>query len=172
MKKYNIRQANFSITNNYKVFNESNKIIFTITSTGVLAFIDKLIGSICSIGYTLYLKNLNNENVLSIKKEKSLIFEKFKIFKNGDLISSIERDKKLTTPSITIKADSNIYTIKADIFAKNFSIIKDNKIYANVKKVKFSLKDSYELSIIENSSNKDTELLISFVIIIDNCFYN
>lgn len=107
--------------------------------------------------------------MLTIKKEKGCMFEKFEFIKDNEVFANIKQDKKLTKASITVATNGDTYKIIGDIFARKFSIYRNKIEIANVKKFRVSLKDSYELNVLEGF---DHIFLIGLVIVIDSSFHN
>lgn len=169
MNKYIIKQATFSIGNKFSVYNENNVLSYIVSGGGILALFDRLLGSICSIGHSTSIKKIDGQVMLTIKKEKGCMFEKFEFIKDNEVFVNIKQDKKLTKASITVATNGDTYKIIGDIFARKFSIYRNKTEIANVKKFRVSLKDSYELNVLEGF---DHIFLIGLVIVIDSSFHN
>lgn len=73
------------------------------------------------------------------------------------------------TPKISIISNNNQYLVKGDLMAKSFNFYKNNINIAVVKKVIFSINDSYKINIL---NDEDEIICLAILIAIDNSIHN
>lgn len=170
MNIYYIKQTSVPLSNKFYISNDKNEDLFIAKSDSVLAIFDMFLSGIFSIGHTLNIMTLNGTTVLSVKKETSFMFEKFKLIKDNSIVAVVNQEKKLTKPIIKASYGEDEFIVKGDILAKEFIIRKNSKVCAQVNKTRIDIKDRYKLTIYEDDSIND-EFYIALVLIIDSSFH-
>ena len=170
MNIYYIKQTKMPMVNKFYISDEKDNILFLAKSNGVLALADRILGGICSIGHDLNIMTFDGNNILSVKKQNSFLFEKFKLIKGDSVIAEVKQEKKIVKPIIKISFGKEIFNIECDIFEKEFCIKKNSVVCAKVSKTRLDIKDSYKLTIYNNDGND--EFYIALVLVIDSSFHN
>ena len=68
-----------ALDNRYYIYNSENKPYLEVAGKGGLSFLDKLFGSILSVGHNLYIKQLDGSEVGIIKKDRNYFGEIYNI---------------------------------------------------------------------------------------------
>jgi uncharacterized protein YxjI len=165
MDKILLKQATVIIGCKFYVDNHT----FTLKSASPLVVLDRFIGSIIGVPFTVNIAESNTNDQLIVKKKLGLIFEKYEAVRGHKTIATIKRGKKMMSPQIDIHSIYGDFTIQSNVMARTFEIEKDGSIVATIKKVTFSLKDAYEIS---NYSFEDIPLLIGIAFTLDNMFHS
>lgn len=169
MKTYYVKQK-ISLNDNYYVYDTNDKQYLKIVSSNrLLTIIDRLLGSIFTLGNKLYVRYPDGEELLTIKKKFGFFKEEFDLCTREDTIASIKQHIVSIKPKISIITDNNKYLVEGDLMARNFTISKDNMAIAKVNKTIFNFKDSYKIDIFEE---KDELICLSLLIVIDNLMHN
>ena len=75
---------------------EINEInLYEAKSTSPLAEVDKFIGEIISIPFSMNIANLNSGDKLLLKTKFGMVFKKYEVLKNDTVIASINTGKSL-----------------------------------------------------------------------------
>ena len=149
---------------------EINEInLYEAKSTSPLAEVDKFIGGMISIPFSMNIANLNSGDKLLLKTKFGMVFKKYEVLKNDTVIASINTGKSLGVPKIEIDSVYGKFEIKTNIMAREFEILKEDERMALSKKVTLSLKDAYEIT---NINFENTDLLIAIAISVDHNFHD
>lgn len=163
-----LKQA--TVTIGYKFYvDASENNSFTLKSTSPLATLDRLIGNIIGVPFTVNISKSDSDDELVFKKKIGFIFESYEVLKEKKSIASIKRGKTMFTPIIYIYSMYGDFIVQSNVMVRTFEVLKDGLIVASIKKVTFSLKDAYEIS---NFSFEDTQLLIAIAFSLDNMFHS
>lgn len=164
-----LKQA--TVTSGYKFYVDGSgkNNSFTLKSTSPLALLDRLIGSIIGVPFSISISQSNSSDKLILKKKLGLILENYEVLRENTKIASIKRGKKMLTPQIAINSIYGDFMIQSTAMARTFEVSKDGLIVASIKKVTFSLKDAYEIT---NYSFEDIQLLIGITFTLDNMFHS
>ena len=169
MKTYTLKQSISPMGYKYSVgeINETN--LYEAKSTSPLAEVDKFIGGMISIPFSMNIANLNSGDKLLLKTKFGMVFKKYEVLKNDTVIASINTGKSLGVPKIEIDSVYGKFEIKTNIMAREFEILKEDERVASIKKVTLSLKDAYEIT---NINFENTHLLIAIAISVDHNFHD
>lgn len=168
MKTYYIKQRAISIGNKYFIYNNHNERCLEGDSN-YLSVIDRLFGSILSIGYKSRIKDPCGEEVITIKKKLGILSENYNIYSKERKIANIKQHMKTLKPTFSITSNNDKYIIKGDLFAREFNIYKNDVSIAEVNKVAFSFKDGYKVDIFEV---EEENLILAMAIVIANSIHN
>lgn len=170
MNTFLLKQAAVTIGYKFYVDGSGNKNSFTLKSTSPFVILDRLIGNIVGIPFTVDITKSESDEKIILKKKCRFLFENYEVLREHKSIASIKRGKKMfTAPEIYINSIYGNFIVQTNIMARTFEILKGGLIVASIKKVPFSLKDAYEIS---NFYFEDTPLLIGIVFTLDNMFHS
>ena len=169
MDKILLKQATVIIGCKFYVDDAEKHNAFTLKSASPFVVLDRFIGSIIGVPFTVNISESNTNDQLIVKKKLGLVFEKYEALRGHTTIATIKRGKKMMSPQIDIHSIYGDFTIQSNVMARTFEIEKDGSIVATIKKVTFSLKDAYEIS---NYSFEDIPLLIGIAFTLDNMFHS
>ncbi len=158
------------ITNGKYLVSDVNKQpILQVVESSLTGTLDRMFGNIFSIGHTLHINNLEGEEQVTLKKKVGFIWSYYDVVINNNISASIQQNKDWFKPRFSIDSQYGTYTISGDIFAKHFTLIKDECAVAKVNKKSLSFTDSYEICVYEPDKYK---LIIAIVLAIDNSVHN
>lgn len=169
MKTYTLKQNLSPMGYKYSIGEVNETSLYEAKSTSPLAEIDKFIGGMVSIPFSINIANLNSGDKLLLKTKFGMVFKKYEVLKNDTVIASINTGKSLGVPKIEIDSVYGNFKIVTNIMAREFEILKDDERVASIKKVTLSLKDAYEIT---NINFENTDLLIAIAISVDHNFHD
>lgn len=169
MQTYYIKQK-ISLNDKYYVYNANNEPYLEIKSNNtLLTVIDRLLGSIFTLGNKLYIKSLDGKEIVTIKKKFGFFKKEYDFYKGKNIIASFKQHIVSMKPKISIITDNDEYLVKGDFMASNFTFSKNNIDIATVKKVLVGINDNYKLNILED---EDEIICLCILIAIDNSMHN
>ncbi len=158
MKKYYLKQAVFSIRDSFKVYDESQRVIYHAHA--------KMLS--VSRQYKIY--RSPDEKLLFTMKRRLLSF--LPVYELYDAtarqVAIMRKRFALFKNQIDIETEGRRYLIEGNVWAHNFTISSDRKTVLNVRKKILSWGDTYEIEIAEDG---DTDRLIAFVIMLDSIYH-
>lgn len=169
MKTYTLKQNLSPMGYKYSIGEVNETSLYEAKSTSPLAEIDRFIGGMVSIPFSINIANLNSGDKLLLKTKFGMVFKKYEVLKNDTVIASINTGKSLGVPKIEIDSVYGNFKIVTNIMAREFEILKDDERVASIKKVTLSLKDAYEIT---NINFENTDLLIAIAISVDHNFHD
>lgn len=169
MKTYYIEQKFIASNDKYYIYDINNKPYLEVVTNGVLAGLDRVCGSIFSVGHKLYIKKVDGSKFSIIKKRAGLLLEEYTLTYGENNIASIKQNMITIKPKISIVTKGDNYLISGDIMAKEFIISRNATNVARITKSTFQIKDKYKVDIFEENNE---ELLLSAVIAIDKSIVN
>lgn len=156
MKLY-IKQRVFSFIDSYDVYDENANPIFRVKS------------EFLSFPKQIRVFDLCNNELFRIQKNFTLFLSSYCIYQNDILYADIQQQFKLFSGKVTVESSYGHFEIDGSIFDYDYTIKMDTRILGTVHKVWFSLGDSYELYVDDNT---DAAFFTSLVVAIDNCFHD
>lgn len=157
MAKYYIKQRFVSLRGSMDIYDESGEAVFFVK------------GSLVAIPRQLkILDKKSKEEVVTVKHKMIDIMPQFFIVKDKKKIAKVKK-KFSFHARFNIKSDFGEYAIDGDIFAWNYTVIKDGKAVAYISKKIISLRDVYELDIIEES---ERSMVLALAVIFDECMHS
>lgn len=156
--RFYIKQKVFSFGDKYIIKNENGDDVFWVN------------GKVFTISPKFHLMDMaNNEHAYIEKDFFSFLMPKYNISRNGQLIASIKKNFTFLKSSFDVLSSYGSYIINGQFMSMDFTITHNGIPAAHITKKWFSWGDSYEIDI---NNNEDQTLLLSMVIIIDNCLHN
>lgn len=153
----------------YFVEDTNNNMVYNIKSTSMITSVDKFIGGIISIPFSMTIFNKKSSDTLTLRTKLGIMFKNYEVWNKNEIIASINTKKAIGVPKIDIKSEHGKFKIHTNMMARRFDILKDEVIVASIKKVTLSLKDAYEIT---NIDFENTDLLIAIVVSLDNNFHD
>lgn len=170
MSTFYIEQKLVALNNKYFIYNSKDELYFEVTTKGVFAVLDKLLGGIISIGHEMEIKEMDGNSFSIIKKKPGVVSEKYSVYYDKDYQGKIKQHIVALKPKISIITKEDTYMVKGDIMAREFYISRsDGKDCAKISKKNFQLKDKYEVEIFDEVNER---LFLSVVIAIDDAIHN
>ena len=169
MKTYYIKRK-ISLSDKYYVYDANNEPYLEIISNNkLLTIIDRLLGSIFTLGNKFYVKYPDGKELITIKKKVRFLKNEYDLYNKENKIASLKQHIISIKPKISIIANNDNYLINGDLMARSFTISKNNIDVAQINKSMFNFKDSYKIDIFEE---KDELICLSLLIAIDNSINN
>ncbi len=158
MQRYYLKQAVFSLRDSFKVFDESQRVVYHAHA--------KMLS--ISRQYNIY--RSSDERLLFTMKRRLLSF--MPVYElcdaAGRQVAIMRKRFAMFKNRIDIEAEGRGYLLEGNIWAHNFTVSSDGKPVLTVRKKLLSWGDTYEIEIAEDG---DTDKLIAFVIMIDSIFH-
>lgn len=155
--RYLIREKIFSISDRFTINDEDNRPCYEV------------VGKILSFGNKLNLYDMLGNNNIYIEQKIFRFLPEYIIYKNGSIVGRINKEFTFFVPKFTIRSKYGHFTIDGDIFAHDFSILKDGRPIAWISKKWVSFSDTYSVDI---SDEEDQAFILSIVIVLDQIFYD
>ncbi|WP_368645455.1 hypothetical protein AB4027_11530 [Alkalibacterium putridalgicola] len=140
---------------------------YELKSTSLLAELDKFIGRIIGIPFSIRISNCTSDDELMLKRKFSFAFPKYEVSNNGEYIASINTQRAMTIPKVTVNSIYGDFVVETNAKADYFDILKGRTTVASVKRGQSSLSDQYEIT---NYDNTDTDFLVAIICSLDNIF--
>lgn len=169
MKTYTLKQHISPMGYKYSIGEVNETSLYEAKSTSPIAEVDKFIGGMISIPFSISIANLNSGDKLLLKTKFGMVFKHYEVLKNDSVIASINTGKSLGVPKIEIDSVYGKFEIKTNIMAREFEILKEDEQVASIRKVTLSLKDAYKIT---NINFENTDLLIAIAISVDHNFHD
>lgn len=169
IKTYYIEQKLISINSRYCVYNSNGKLYLDVTTKGILPILDRLLGSIFSVGHSLYVNRLDGSEFSIIRKNTALISGKYIVYCDGKNLASIKQFILSLKPKVSITTKDYTYLVDGDIMAKNFIVYHDSISVARITKSTYKIKDRYKIDIFDDNN---ANLFLLAVIVIDNSIHS
>ena len=113
-------------------------------------------------GKKLHIKDLFDNELLTIKQKLLSLLPKFFVLKNEEQVASIQ--KKIAFFGSKYIIEGPEWEVKGKIMKHDYTILKDGNEIANIHKAWISWGDSYEITI---SDNVDDTLVLAVVLAIE-----
>lgn len=155
--KYLVRQRLFTFNDSFYITNEQKRPVFQIE------------GKIFSLGNKLNIYDMNGNKLIYIEQKLFRFLSEYEIYQGNRLIASIKKKLSFFRPKIDIVSDYGDFHIRGNIFAYDFSILRDERVIAEVNKKLISFSDTYLVDVAEGERD---DFILSLVIVIDQIFHD
>lgn len=127
-----LKQRYFTLLDNYKILNESGKVVYVVESQ-------------LAVGHYMKIYDASNKEVAAIRQKLLAISPTFKMYLSGRYIGCICKEFTLFKPTYTI--DYNGWQVSGDIFALDYTICDSSgRQIANVSK-ELNWTDTYSINV-------------------------
>jgi uncharacterized protein YxjI len=158
MKHFYLKQKVFSLTDRYKIFDETQQELYEVRSK-MFSLTNKMELSRISDGTVLF----------HFQKQLFHLMPTYHLMDgNHESIATVKKQFTLLSKKVNVEANDATYHVEGDFTGHQFSIIKDGSEVANLKKKWISWGDTYEITIYEDHQ---AEFMLSLVILIDSMFH-
>lgn len=155
--RYLINQKIFSFGDNFVIKDEYGNEKYFIK------------GKIFSFGDKLRIYDENNNEKVYIEQKLFKLMPEYLVYIEGNYAAKIKKEFTFFRPKFNIDSNFGQYNIEGDFFGYDFRIMKNGRTVAFISKKFFSIRDSYGVEIVDDENQ---ELLLSFVIIIDQVIHD
>jgi uncharacterized protein YxjI len=152
----------------YNINNDSKEPVYIATENGFLGLLDRFLGAIAGIGHRIFIKDLNGNELLSIKKHWALFRRDFDIDLEDNTYITVREGSAFKKPEITVMSPSGKYIVIGDIMATDFSVKKDGITVSTVKVKSNHILKYYEINVMEDNFDK---IAIAIAFIVDNAYH-
>ncbi|MEE9378834.1 MAG: LURP-one-related family protein [Candidatus Lokiarchaeia archaeon] len=130
-------------------------------------------GKLIKIGNTYRLRDLNDKTLLTVHEKVVSMRSAYKFYKGGEddddkLIGKLKKKLVSVKPSYWFE-DSNekkVFTMKGNIWALKYKILKDGKDVAQISKKLFKIKGTYGVKINPDVSDDMAMLILGIVVML------
>ncbi len=147
--KYYIKQAVFSIVEEFNVYDADGNTVFTAKS------------ELFTIGKKLRLYHLNGEQAAYIERELFTLMPWYSISAEGSAEQTVRKAFSLF-PEYSVEPAG--WTVSGDLFAHEYTITYNGETIARVSKEWLSWADTYEIDV---CGTTEDALVLSVVLVID-----
>lgn len=166
MSIYYIKREGFSLKDKYFIYDENEEPILKGSGDMLNSDYDRFLGNFFSMGYKICISNLDGEEQFVVNKEKGGIWQKYDVVVKDKICAVIHRKKNWWRLEFSTSGEYGEYSVEGDVFATDFTIVKDGKTVASVNRKSPSTSHVYKLSTYEEDK---CELFFGIAIAIDNC---
>jgi uncharacterized protein YxjI len=158
MKQFYLKQKVFSLTDRYKIYDETQKELYEVRS------------KMLSITNKMEFYRISDGKVLFHFQKELLHFMPTYILMDGNHVKLATVHKKLAilAKKVTVETPDTTYYVEGDFTGHQFSIIHDGDEVANLRKKWISWGDAYEISVYKDDQ---AEFFLSLVILLDSMFH-
>ena len=155
MKLY-LRQRIFSFADNYDITDENKTPVYKVKS------------KLFSFGTKMRVMTPDEQEVYFINQKVWHLMPHYQIEKNGTPVGMVIRRFGFR-PRFDMEGELGAYSIRGNVWAFDFEIVKGEQVVAVVHKKFFSMTDSYEISVMDDSLQ---DIIITLVLVFDTCIHN
>lgn len=155
--KFVIKQKILSLADSFVIHDERNRPIY------------KVAGRLFAFGDQLTIYDMENRKQIYIQQKIFKLLPEYHLFEQGEKVAVVKKGFTLLKPKFNIESKLGRYTVKGNLFAYNFKILKDGVVVARINKAFFAFKDTYSVDI---SQGEDYGLLLAICIIIDQTLHD
>ncbi len=133
------------------------------------------VGKLIKIGNKYRLLDLKNKIILVVKEKVVSLRSTYRFYKtdkedpdDSELIGNLKRKLVSIKPSYWFEDpdDKKVFTMKGNIFALKYKILKDGKTIANISKKLFKIRGTYGVKIEPNISDDMAMLVLGLVVML------
>ena len=150
---FQLKEKAWTFKDTYEIKDHQGDVIFLVK------------GKTFSMSNTFFFQNIQERNLLQIKKKLVSFRPKYKIKRAGKTIAVVE--KKWSVWKAKFKVDipgPNDYTIEGKFWKREYDFFRKGKKVAEVSKKRWSWSDTYGVEIEED---EDVQLILATVVTID-----
>lgn len=155
--RYILRQKIFSFSDKFYIEDETGNSRYYVES------------KIFSFGDKLKLFDLEGTELTYIEQKMLTFLPEFNIYMKEKLVARVKKEFTFFKPKFNIESIYGNFIIQGEIFAHEFSIIKNGKPVAFVSKKWMSFSDTYYVDI---SDEEDHPFILSLAIVLDQILYD
>jgi len=162
-REFILKEKMISLTDKGKIFNMNNEEIGSFR------------GNLIKIGNTYRIRNLDDVPVLTVQEKIISLRASYKFYKGGEkdddqFVGKLKRKLVSIKPSYWFedKDENKVFTMKGNIFALKFKIIKDGKQVAEISKKlwKSLLRGHYGVSMSPDLDDTSAMLILGIVLML------
>jgi uncharacterized protein YxjI len=154
--RFYIKQKVFSFRDKFRIMDESQKEMYQVS------------GKFMSVQNKLQLLNMDGSTVLHAKKKVFAILPKYTIFDPHDNEVAYIQRRFAFKPRFDVQVGTKDLRVEGSFWGHSFGIFDGDREVASISKKIISWGDTYE---IEVHDDRDTELFLFIVIIIDQVIH-
>lgn len=155
--KYIVREKIFSIGDKFTIKNSSGEDVFQVTS------------KVLTIGDKLRILDMQGREHIYIEQKLLKFLPEYNIFQGDNLIAQVKKKLTFFNHKFVIESVMGDYEVEGNIVAHDFSIIKNGRQVARIKKAWLSWSDCYEVDI---ESFENPAFILALVIVVDQVIYD
>lgn len=154
---YKIRQKIFSFGDKFTIVDGNDRGVFDV------------VGQVFSIGNKLTIYDIDGRETLYIEQKLFKLLAEYEIYNEGQNVALVKQQWSLFRPKINITSIYGDFTIEGDIISYDFTIYRDGRPVAIIRKELFTFTDFYTVDILVD---KDHDFILGLVIVIDQIYHD
>ncbi len=155
--RYLVRQRLFAFNDSFNITDENNRPIFRIE------------GKVFSLGNKLNIYDMNGNKLIYIEQKLLRLLPQYEIYEEDRLVANVKKQLSFFKAKFDIESYYGYFKVEGDVFAYNFSILRDGKVIAIVNKKFISFSDTYAVEIVDGEKD---DFILSLVIVIDQVLHD
>ncbi len=158
MKHFYLKQKAFSLTDRYKIYDETQKELYEVRSK-MFSLTNKMEFSRISDGTVLF----------HFQKQLLHLMPTYHLMDGNHVsIATVKKQLAFLSKKVNVETSDETYDVEGDFTGHQFAIIKDGSEVANLRKKWISWGDTYEITVYEELK---AEFFLALVILLDSMFH-
>lgn len=155
--RFVVKQRILSFSDSFVIYDENKRPAYRVE------------GKLFAFGDKLKIYDMNNRQQVYIEQKLFRLLPEYHLYENRKRVAVVKKGFTLLRPRFSIESQSGSYTVKGNVFAYNFRILKEGSVVARVDKAFFAFKDTYSVEI---APGEDEALLLAMCIVIDQTLHD
>jgi uncharacterized protein YxjI len=158
MKQFYLKQKVFSLTDRYKIYDETQKELYEVRS------------KMLSITNKMEFYRVNDGKVLFHFQKELFHFMSTYILMDGnhEKLATVKKKLAILAKKVTVETQNTTYQVEGDFLGHQFSILQNGEEVASLRKKWISWGDAYEISVYKDDQ---AEFFLALVILLDSMFH-
>lgn len=155
--KYLVQQRIFSFNDSFNIIDENQRPVF------------KIEGKIFTLGNKLNIYDMNGNKRIYIEQKLFRFLPEYEIYEGDRIVARVKKQFTFFKSKLDIESEYGNFQIEGDIFAYNFTVLKDGRVVAVVNKKFIAFSDTYSVEISEGEKD---DFILALVIVIDQVLHD
>lgn len=155
--RYLVKQKVLSISDKFTIKDEMENDRFQV------------IGKVFSLGNKLTIQDMAGRELVYIEQKLLKFLPEYNLFMNGVNVAKVKKKLTFLKANFEIESSFGNFSMKGNVMAHEFSILKQGQEVATVSKKWISLSDTYTIDILDPENEV---FLLALVIVIDQVLYD
>lgn len=155
--RYAIKQKFFSFGDNFTIKDENGYDCYQVK------------GKVFSFGDKLRIYDMSGNELIYIEQKLFRFLPEYNIYYMGQLYATVKKEFSFLRPKFQIHGVHADYRAEGNVWAMDFSVLRNERQVAQVSKRWFSWSDTYGVDI---SDEEDPVFILALVIVIDQVLHD
>ncbi|MBE3101987.1 MAG: LURP-one-related family protein [Firmicutes bacterium] len=154
--KYAIKQKIFTFGDSFAIRDETGNDCYMVK------------GQIFALGNKLRIYDMQGQELVYIEQKLFRFLPEYNIYYKDQLHATVKKEFTFFKPKFQIQSTLGNYRAEGNVWSMDFSILRDEKLVAQISKAWFAWSDTYGVDIAEG---EDAPLMLALVIVIDQVLH-